>query len=616
MTRLELLQQALKRNELARLLGVDYKEFIYVIYSGKNKPLYHEFSIPKKNGGQRIIHAPNDQLKAIQKKLSNLILDCNDEIREAVKLSKQKDNGSKNQKDERNLNTLSHGFERGRSIISNAKMHRSKKIVLNFDLKDFFDSFNPGRVRGYFTNNKNYMLSNEVSKAIAKIACYNNGLPQGSPCSPVIANTIAGILDIRLNKICKKYGCSYSRYADDITISTRKKQFPRKIVKIDGRNILVGKRIEKEILNSGFQINESKTRVEFNHSRQSVTGLIVNGKINTKREYWRTARAQVNSVIKTGSYVLDGVETSNLSILDGRLNFIYEVDKCNKSKKEKSNQEKYDVAKTKKSNDNKKAELTMREETYRKFLYYKYFYGNSKIEILTEGKTDVIYLKCAYKKLSNLFPALYSPTNKNGQRWHLFNLKEKVSYLLGFNYSRGSDALKQFVNDYDKEYRTFCKKTPKLPVIIILDNDEGFNGLLNILVQGRYCVDKDDKKEVKDCIREQANGYWHLTHNLYLILTPISKAGSTFVDTNMESLFPQDVLNWKVGNKRFNNSNNPSKPDEYGKLIFAKTIKNNSAVVSFDGFKPIFNAIAAILNDYIKNKEQYVHDDHTKQKKK
>lgn len=626
MTKLGLLKQISTRQELAELLGIEYRKFVYVVYSGKCKPAYCEFSIPKKNGGERIIHAPNDQLKVVQKKLSDLILDCNDEIRERVKKTKQKQNDQEKDGNEVIVNTLSHGFERGRSIISNAKVHRCRRIVLNFDLKDFFDSFNPGRVRGYFTKNKSFTLADEVSKTIAKIACYNNGLPQGSPCSPVIANTIASILDIRLNKICKKYGCSYSRYADDITISTRKKQLPREIAELNGDNIIVGKGIEKVILNSGFQINGSKTRVEFNHSRQSVTGLIVNAKINTRREYWRTARAQVNSVIKTGSYVLDGVETSNLSILDGRLNFIYEIDKSNKSKKKKSNKEKYDAAKTKKSNDDKKAELTMREETYRKFLYYKYFYGNAKIEILTEGKTDVIYLKCAYKKLSNLFPVLYSSTNENGQRWHLFNFKDKTSHLLGLNNSGGSDTWRQFVSDYDKEYKTFCKTTPKLPVILILDNDKGFNGLLSILDQGSYCVDENGKKEVRDCIREQTKGYWHLTHNLYLILTPIKKidvkekVGEKNEEesryTTIEDLFSQEELNWINNGKKFIKSNGRCGKGWYSKIVFATGIRKKSGGVSFDGFKPIFNAIAAILNDYIKNKEQYVHDDHTKQKKK
>jgi RNA-directed DNA polymerase len=78
-------------------------------------------------------------------------------------------------------------------------------------------SFNFGRVRGFFISNNDFKLSPKVSTLIAQIACHQNELPQGSPCSPVITNLITHILDVRLTQQAKKYGCKYSRYVDDIT---------------------------------------------------------------------------------------------------------------------------------------------------------------------------------------------------------------------------------------------------------------------------------------------------------------------------------------------------------------------------------------------------------------
>ena len=100
-------------------------------------------------------------------------------------------------------------------------MHVGSKYVLNIDLQDFFDSFNFGRVRGFFIKNRNFQLNPDVATVIAQIACYDNKLPQGSPCSPVITNLISHSLDIRLASLAKKYKCTYTRYADDITFSTR-----------------------------------------------------------------------------------------------------------------------------------------------------------------------------------------------------------------------------------------------------------------------------------------------------------------------------------------------------------------------------------------------------------
>ena len=209
MSQLEVLKQATKKKELAAILGVNAAFLTRTLYIRSINAQYYQFKIPKRSGGDRIINAPTSELKDIQTRLSTLLLDCIDELNE-----------SKNKS-----STLSHGFVRERSIVTNAEMHLNKKNVLNIDLSDFFDSFNFGRVRGFFIKNKNFSLNKDIATVIAKIACLNDTLPQGSPCSPVITNLITHSLDIRLASLAKRCSCVYSRYADDITFSTRKKHF-------------------------------------------------------------------------------------------------------------------------------------------------------------------------------------------------------------------------------------------------------------------------------------------------------------------------------------------------------------------------------------------------------
>ncbi|MHB9342175.1 reverse transcriptase domain-containing protein, partial [Fusobacterium polymorphum] len=91
---------------------------------------------------------------------------------------------------------ISHGFVKERNIITNAKIHKNKKIVLNLDLKDFFDSFHFGRIKGFFEKNKDFKFSPELATLIAQLACYNGKLPQGAPSSPLITNLICHIFDI------------------------------------------------------------------------------------------------------------------------------------------------------------------------------------------------------------------------------------------------------------------------------------------------------------------------------------------------------------------------------------------------------------------------------------
>ena len=305
--RLDNLKTVKTKPQFSRVLKVDSVFLTHCLYVVKPKNQYTQFEIEKKSGGQRVINAPSADLKSLQTSLSKLLLDCIDEINKAKfpksliaspkMLSEKVENPFTKTLKLKASNTktkqpaLSHGFVRKRSIITNAMMHLGKRNVLNIDLENFFDSFNFGRVRGFFIKNENFQLDPKIATMIAQIACYNDTLPQGSPCSPVITNLITHSLDIRLSQLAKKYKCTYTRYADDITFSTRKSEFPSQVVKEEDGVYTAGKRLKRDIMHAGFTINERKTRIQYKDSRQDVTGLIVNKKPNTKKEYWRTARA-------------------------------------------------------------------------------------------------------------------------------------------------------------------------------------------------------------------------------------------------------------------------------------------------------------------------------------
>ena len=106
--------------------------------------------------------------------------------------------------------------------------------MFNLDIEDYFPSFNFGRVRGFFIRNRHFGLHPSAATLIAQIACFENRLPQGSPCSPVIADLISHLLDVKLAQLAKQHGATYSRYADDLTFSTRKKDFPDALAKALG----------------------------------------------------------------------------------------------------------------------------------------------------------------------------------------------------------------------------------------------------------------------------------------------------------------------------------------------------------------------------------------------
>jgi len=149
---------------------------------------------------------------------------------------------------------------------------------------------------------------------MAQLVCYNGVLPQGAPTSPVITNYVCRILDKRVLKLARKYRLNYSRYADDLTFSTNIhftennfNNFMKELVIIINR--------------SGFEINNDKTRFTYNCSRQIVTGLVVNKKVNCKRDYYKKTKAMAHALYKTGEFYIDG-EKGTINQLEGRFSFI------------------------------------------------------------------------------------------------------------------------------------------------------------------------------------------------------------------------------------------------------------------------------------------------------
>ena len=67
----------------------------------------------------------------------------------------------------------------------NAKYHTRQKIVISFDVQNFFPSINLEGVRKIF-NIIGYSKKN--SYLLAKLCCLDDKLPQGAPTSPYLSN--------------------------------------------------------------------------------------------------------------------------------------------------------------------------------------------------------------------------------------------------------------------------------------------------------------------------------------------------------------------------------------------------------------------------------------------
>jgi retron-type reverse transcriptase len=244
---------------------------------------YVQFTVPKKNGGERVLSAPHRNLARAQRWVFEQIVS---------RLPAE---------------PPAQGFLRGRGILTNAQAHQGRKVVVNLDLEGFFPSIGFPRVRKVF---ERLGYSPAVATIFALLCtecprrgmtldgvCYQvatapRGLPQGACTSPGLSNQVARRLDRRLGGLAAKLGLNYTRYADDLTFSGDDS--------LEGRVGYLLARVRHIAQDEGFRVNEAKTRVLRRHRAQTVTGLVVNDRPGVPRAEVRRIRAILHQARSDG----------------------------------------------------------------------------------------------------------------------------------------------------------------------------------------------------------------------------------------------------------------------------------------------------------------------------
>jgi|GEM_PF-401947 hypothetical protein len=263
-------------------------------------PHYVTFAIPKRSGGERLIHAPKRRLKTVLRTLDRLLV-------------------SKLPKSEQ-----AHGFIRGRSIATNAAPHVGKAVVLHFDIKDCFPTIHFGRVRGLLIA---LGYSYPVAAALAVLMTESPRQPvsaggklyhvptgprvcvQGAPTSPGLCNAILLRLDRRLSGLARKHGFAYTRYADDLSFSGDDKAKVAKLMKL----------VPQIVAGEGFAVNADKTRILRAGRRQRITGVVVNKAMGLSRQERRKLRAALHRQKVAGA----AADASERLRLHGKLAYVF-----------------------------------------------------------------------------------------------------------------------------------------------------------------------------------------------------------------------------------------------------------------------------------------------------
>lgn len=215
---------------------------------------YRHFQIPKKSNPKKMrqIDAPDEELSQYQEYFKNYV--------------------------ENWLQVLphkaAHAYVKERSTVTAMKVHQknNSKWYLQIDLKDFFNSINGEWLKTQLLSVYPFKyIDQKILNDLIKLSLLNGTLPQGSHLSPLLTNLAMVPIDYMLTEELHNrngHHYVYTRYADDITISCKKKFEVADIMSCIARVF--------KHFNVPFNINHEKTRFGSIAGRNYHLGLIVN----------------------------------------------------------------------------------------------------------------------------------------------------------------------------------------------------------------------------------------------------------------------------------------------------------------------------------------------------
>jgi len=222
-----------------------------------------------------------------------------------------------------NISNNATAYIKGKNISYNVDRHQGNSYFFTTDFKNFFPSISESNIKHKLVT----LLNKETEQSISyilKIIFYNEKLQYGFPTSPIISNFVMKAFDDILQKnletlFSKNNNLQYTRYSDDITISSR--------YKIDKQNL---EQAIKSLIDDKYtylKFNEKKTRFfEKYAKRPHITGLIPLEKRNTigKKKY-NQIKLNIHLLINNSS-VNNDILFDTIKSLSSYLSYLYLVD--------------------------------------------------------------------------------------------------------------------------------------------------------------------------------------------------------------------------------------------------------------------------------------------------
>ncbi len=223
---------------------------------------YRTVKIPKKNGGIRILQVPDAQLLRVQRRINEILL-----------------SGMP-------VSPYACAYVRGRGILKNAASHAGAETLLKLDVLHFFDSILYRDVKAYAFPPGIY--SEPLRVLLASLCFGQDGLPQGAATSPSVSNLVLLDFDNEVGAFCQARDIRYTRYCDDLSFSGNFD--PSEVVRF----------VSEALRRRGFFLNRKKTVFAGKGQKKTVTGLVVNERVNIPQKTLSKIRQEMYYIEKFG----------------------------------------------------------------------------------------------------------------------------------------------------------------------------------------------------------------------------------------------------------------------------------------------------------------------------
>jgi RNA-directed DNA polymerase len=242
-------------------------------------------------------------------------------------------------------------YRKGTTIRDAVERHSHSDLFFQTDIKNFFTSISITNVRNIFKNQLDNIpvcdINNHIDLLI-KYCVVDNILPTGFSTSPILSNLSLFEFDNELEKLAKKNSLQYTRYSDDLILSSKN---------LDGIND-IEQTIQKYLtlyINGTITLNQSKTKITKKGQRIKLLGLVIlpNGLITidkkNKKEIETLFHLYLTDETKFENYISNHFKYKNnqqkslrelgISTLSGKLMAVNSMDKdyLNKLRKKYGN---------------------------------------------------------------------------------------------------------------------------------------------------------------------------------------------------------------------------------------------------------------------------------------